>query len=705
MTPLGYVRNFHYRPTAKLCLKPPRDMSPLPGNGERVRVRGKTIPPLFSTLTPTLSLPGRGGPKTCFTRYDVSLKRCLGVATVTLIVLAGCGSPLTFNKDVAPIVFQHCSPCHRPGHVAPFALLTYDDVKRRAAQIATVTADRRMPPWLPEPDYGLFQDERRLRDDQIAIIQQWVQDGTREGDAGELPAAPPARAEGWQLGRPDLIVEMPEPYTLQPHGSDVFRNFVIPLTLSSARYVRAVEFQPGNQHVVHHGVIGIDRTRSSRRFDQEDPEPGYGDRLSEGVQSPEGHFLGWTPGKTPVMEPADMAWRLDRGTDLVVQLHLLPGDHPEVIRASVGLFFTDGPPTRVPVLVKLGSKSIDIPAGEAAYTITDTYVLPADVDVLAVYPHAHYLAREMRGFATLPDGTTTGLIWIKDWDFNWQDEYRYADPVFLPKGTVVTMRYVYDNSEGNAQNPHRPPRRVGYGPHSSDEMGDLLFQVVPRNSADARVLAKDHIERELRANIAGAELRVTVAPQDAGALNWLAASYLQAGRIQEAMPHLEEAIRLRPRYGEAYYNLGSALQVQGGLVEAIRHFREAARLRPEDDRVHLKLANALNASGAVDEAIQHYRRTLAINPESAEAHNNLGVALGSQQKLEEAILHFQQALVIRPDYAEVHNNLGIMLRAQGNVAEAIDHFQRALELRPDDASARENLRSLRAPQRTRGFAR
>ena len=611
-------------------------------------------------------------------------------------------SPLTFNKDVAPIVFERCSPCHRPGHLAPFALLTYEDVKMRASQIATATAERRMPPWLPEAGYGRFSSERRLRDDQIEILQQWVEEGALEGDPADLSATPPPmRADGWELGKPDVVAEMPEAYTLQPDGSDVFRNFVIPLTLSSTRYVRAVEFRPGNQHVVHHAVVGIDGTRSSRRLDQEDPQPGYDDRLAEGVQSPEGHFLGWTPGKVPVMEPSDMAWRLDRGTDLVIQLHLLPAERPETIRASVGLFLTDMPPTRFPVLIKLGSKAIDIPAGEPAYTITDTYVLPADVDVLAVYPHAHFLAKDMQGFATRPDGTRQWLIWIKDWDFNWQDEYRYAEPVFLPKGTVVTMRYVYDNSEANAQNPHRPPKRVRYGPHSSDEMGDLWFQVLPRNSADARVLAKDHVERELRASIAGAEEMVRATPENVEALNWLATSYLQAGRIQDAIPHLEQAIRLSPRYAEAYHNLGSALQAQGRLADAIRHFREAARLRPEDNRVHLNLANALNASGSVDEAIEHYLRTLALNPESAEAHNNLGIVLGSQQKLEEATLHFRQALAIRPDYADAHNNLGIALGAQGQIDEAIGHFRRALELRPEDPNARENLNSLLQLQRAR----
>jgi Tfp pilus assembly protein PilF len=617
--------------------------------------------------------------------------------------LAGCDGPSTahsrptFTQDVAPIIFEHCSPCHRPGQAAPFALLNYQDVRLRAAQIATATGRRRMPPWLPEPGYGHFSNERRLRSDQIDLIQQWVQQGAIEGDASDLPAAPaPPKSDDWQLGQPDLVVEMPRAYTLEPgHHHDVFRNFVVPLGLPSTRFVRAAEFHPGNRSLVHHAVIGIDRTRLARRLDEQDPEPGYGERLSEGVQTPDGHFVGWTPGKVPSAQPADLAWRLERGTDLVMQLHLLPSDRQETIQARVGLFFTDTPPTRTPVLIKLGSKTIDIPAGEAAYTITDGYVLPADVDVLTVYPHAHYLAKDMKGVATLPDGTTKWLIWIKDWDFNWQDEYRYAEPVFLPKGTTVTMRYVYDNSANNSRNPHRPPERVRYGPHSSDEMGDLLFQVVPRKTADALALAKDQRDREALANIARGEQLLKTDPDDAEALNWLAASYLTVGRIQEAIEPLNAALRLRPAYAEAHYNLGGALQAEGRLADAIREFRQAVRLRPADDRAHLKLANVLTANSSWAEAILHYERTLAINPDSAEAHNNFGVALNSQRKLAEAVDHFRQALAIRPDYAEVHNNLGVVLGSLGQPEEAADHFRRALEIRPDQPDVQQNLKSLK----------
>jgi Tfp pilus assembly protein PilF len=605
-------------------------------------------------------------------------------------------SAVTFTKDVAPIIFANCTPCHQPGQGAPFSLLTFDDVKLRAELIAKTTADRRMPPWPPEPGYASFSNERRLRDDQIDVIRRWVEEGAIEGRAADLTARPPTSTGGWRLGRPDLVVEMPQPYTLKPgHHADVFRNFVIPLTVPKTRYVRAVEFRSGTDGpVIHHAVIGIDRTRASRRLDAQDPEPGYDDQLSGGVEGPDGHFLSWTPGKAPFMAPDGMAWRLDPGTDLVLQLHMLPGKAQTTVRARLGLFFSDAAPTRQPVLIKLGSKAIEIAAGEAAYVVRDEYTLPADVDVLSVYPHAHYLAKDVKGVARLPDGTTKELIWIRDWNFNWQDEYRYARPVYLPRGTTVTMEYKYDNSEANPRNPHRPPKQVRYGPHSSDEMGDLWLQALPRRTGDTEVFARDYVERELRAHVAGAEMRVRAAPLEVESLNWLATSYMRVGRIPEAVPYLQEAVRIAPESAEVHHNLGSAFQAQGRTPEALHHFRAAARLNPRDDRIHLNLANALNASGAVAEAAQHYREVLALNTESAEAHNNLGVALGSQGQIDAAISHFQSALEIQPDYADAHSNLGLAFATRGQTDDAIRSFRRALELRADDENARRSLEAL-----------
>ncbi len=617
---------------------------------------------------------------------------------------APAGRAITFNKDIAPIVYQHCATCHRPVDPddratsqsdprcfagAPFALLDYRDVKTHARQIAEATRTRAMPPWLPEPADQPFIGERRLRDDQIAMVQQWMDQGAIEGDTADRPPVP-KWPEGWQLGQPDLVLTLPEPYSLQATGTDVFRNFVIPIPTSSTRYVRAIEFQAGNPRSLHHASVAVDRFRVSRTLDRSDPGPGFAAMPDDRVQN----VFGWSPGKAPFMEPTDRAWTIEKGSDLVLQLHMLPTGKPEFIQPTVGLFFSSAPPLHEPLEIKLESKAIDIPAGQADYHVNDSYVLPADIELLSIYPHAHYLAKQMQGVATLPDGSVKRLISINAWDFRWQDQYRYATPLFLPKGTTLTMHFTYDNSDQNPKNPHHPPQRVKWGPQSSDEMGALWLEILPRRSEDVRVLMRDYIDRSLRADIAGAEMQAAVSPADPLAHNFLATKYLQAGRAQDAMAQLEQALRLNPNDAEAHSNLASALQWQGRLAEAVQHAREAARLKPDDDRVHFNLGNAMTATGRIDEAIRELGRAVQINPENADAHFNLAMLLGPRGRVDEAIVHLRRALEINPQNGDAHRNLSVALGLQGRIDEAIAEAREALRIQPDSTEARGQLDAL-----------
>src|SRR5258706_8904501 len=224
------------------------------------------------------------------------LAGALALASVALAERPLCAQPLTFSKDVAPIVYSRCATCHRPGEIGPFSLLTFGDVKQHAGQIADLTARRVMPPWKPGPGSAPLLDDRSLSARELAIIQRWIKEGAPEGDPRDLPPAP-EWGSGWQLGTPDAIVTMPEPYVLQAGGADVFRTFVLPIPTDSARYVRAIEFHPGNPRAVHHVNIGIDRTRSSRRLDLQDPEPGYTGGMGPDAAYPPGPMLGWTPGQ------------------------------------------------------------------------------------------------------------------------------------------------------------------------------------------------------------------------------------------------------------------------------------------------------------------------------------------------------------------------------------------------------------------------
>jgi tetratricopeptide (TPR) repeat protein/mono/diheme cytochrome c family protein len=591
---------------------------------------------------------------------------------------------VTFTRDVAPIISGQCASCHRPGGSAPFALLTYSDVANRARTIGDVVQRRVMPPWKPEPGYAEFAGERRLTDAQIALIQRWILQGAVEGDPAE-PSRPSPGASEWQLGEPDLVVAMPQPYRLGAGGKDVFRNFVIPIPVAERRYVKGWEFHPGNPAVVHHATMVIDPTSASRLRDEEDPEPGYEGLIPLSARNPEGYFLGWTPGQTPYVVPDQMPWTLERNSDLVLMLHLRPSGKEEAVQASLGLFFSSTPPSKTPVTVRLSRQNIDIPAGEKRYTITDSYRLPVDVDALGVQPHAHNLAREIKAFATLPDKTIRWLAYIRDWDFAWQDSYRYRTPVALPAGTVVTMEYTYDNSVDNVRNPNHPPRRVTYGQLTSNEMGELWLQVVPRHPADAARLNREVEARLLPETIVGYEMMVAEDRENAGLHDDLGLLYGQAGNSQRALQHFTESLRLKPASPAAEYNVGTALLAEGRRDAAGGHFRKAVELKGDYAPAHYGLGVVGQLDGNTDVAAREYAEALRIDQGFADAGYNLGVVLEGQGNLAAAIRQFRQLIALQPGSWPALSRLAWILAtspdpATRDATEAVRLGERATEL-------------------------
>jgi tetratricopeptide (TPR) repeat protein len=600
-------------------------------------------------------------------------------------------SQVSFNEHVAPITFGNCTTCHRPGGSAPFSLLTYEDVRAHASEVVEATEGRFMPPWQPEPGWGELRGERRLSDREVALIRRWLDDGTPEGDPGDLPQ-PPAITEGWQLGAPDLVVQMQEVYTLPAEGVDVFRNFVIPVPIDERRYVKHIAIRPSPSRLVHHVMMLVDESRASRRLDEEDPGPGYSNGMEfTEAYIPDGHFLGWTPGAVPFEGSDDLAWRLDRGTDLVMQLHMLPTGKPEPLQVAVGLYFSETPPTRAAVLLQLGSRTIDIPAGEAAHVIEDEYRLPVDVDVLSVYPHAHYLGKDMQVVAVLPDGSERRLLWISNWDWKWQDSYRYATPVSLPSGSSIRMRYTYDNSADNPQNRSNPPRRVRYGPLASDEMGDLWVQVLPRSGRARATLAADFARNESLKDFEAAQFAVQIDPGDFWAQHNLGAALQAQGRHDEAIDHLREALRLKPDHAVSHYNLGIALEALGDPEEAMSQYRDTLSIRPDYVEARVNLGVTLGSFGRVGEAIIEFNSALRDKPDDVQAHNNLGVALLSIGRVELGVGHFREALRTNPDHVEANNNLGVVLLSTGSFEDAATHFRQALQSKPDYVEAHNNL--------------
>ncbi len=589
---------------------------------------------------------------------------------------------LTFSRDIAPLIYRHCGECHRPRGAAPFSLLTYADVSKRNTEIATVTKMRFMPPWLPERGYGEFQGERGLTVEQVGLLQQWIFEGAPEGDPVDLPPMP-EWPEGWELGPPDLIVRLPEAYELRADPPDVFRNFVAADLVEQDRYVRGYQFRPKNPQVVHHATVELDRTRGSRRLDAEDPGPGFLGMHAEATNPPDGHFVGWVPGRGPSLTPESMSWRLGRDTDLVLQLHMLPSGKRERVDPELGLYFADGPPSKVPLMIRLGSRSLDIPAGEPEYVSEETYTLPVDVHVHTIVPHAHYLGKDMKAFATLPDGTRRWLLWIRDWDFNWQDEYRYREPVLLPRGTVLAMRFTFDNSASNIRNPHNPPQRVKYGPSTYDEMGDLWLQVLPARPHEAEVLRSHYGLFELQRGVATARILVAQDPESPQNRDRLGNRLMNAGQIDEAIVAFRECVRLDPTYVHGLRNLGTALYNRGAHREALVHLEQVVQLDPGDVEGHLNLGYVLASTGQFDRGIEHLRRALELRPEDPKPRFHLARALELTGRAAEALEQYRLTAEAEPSWSPPLNAAAWLAATHPEVADpesAVRYAERSAEL-------------------------
>jgi tetratricopeptide (TPR) repeat protein len=640
----------------------------------------------------------RSGKTVCRCRLQSSYASATVLVSLLTMLALQWSARITFNKDIAPIVWHRCSPCHRPGEIGPFNLLSYSDVRQRLTQIGIVTSRRLMPPWAPEAGRGEFDSERRLTDRELQAIQEWIAAGAIEGDKRDLPPLPTALLSpgGWQLGTPDLVVTMPRPYTVRAAGGDLFRTFVLPIPSVRARYVRAIEFRPENARVVHHANIGVDRTRSSRQLDEKDPEPGYAGGMVPDARYPEGQLLGWTPGQAAHAVPSGMTWRLEPNSDLVLQLHLQPTGRPEPLQVSVGFYFSDDPPTRMPLGLRLGSETIDIPAGDHEYIVRDEYVLPVDVEILAVQPHAHNLARQMEARATLPDGGTRWLISIPSWDFRWQDVYRYKTPFVLPKGSTISMRCTYDNSADNVRNPHRPPARVVWGQNTTDEMGDLWIQVVPVAPGDFAALRADFRRKAHAEDLAAYRKLLREDPTNPLRHDAVGDLYLEADRYEDAIAAYRESLKLNNASATTHYNLAYALSVRGRRAEAVDEFENAIRIDPEYSQAHNNLGAVLQLLGRTDEARHHYERAIALRPDNVDARVNLAQLLSLQGDAADAAAQFREALAIRADIPQALAGLAWIYATASDPALHDPGKAVALAERAADVSGRRDVSALDA---------
>ena len=418
---------------------------------------------------------------------------CFTVAFVTIILVCSpsLGRELqvpTYNKDIAPLVTARCAVCHAPGGSAPFSLLTYADAKRHAGEIAAVTRKRIMPPWKAEPASYKYRDERRLTDEEITMIQSWVSQGMPEG--AESKPEPPKFASGWQLGEPDLVVEMPAAYHVPAEGPDIYRNLAVPLGLAEDKWVSAIDMRPSARAVVHHVLYFADPNGRIHDKPQQGPEPGFSGMRAGGASIALG---GWAVGGQPKFFPEGLALRVPKGSDLVVQYHFHPTGKAQAEKSLIGLYFAKKPPERTLTRIQMPPayslfSGLDIPPGEKDFVVRDSYTLPVAADAVGVGGHAHYLARVMKMTASLPGGEVKTLLVIKDWDFAWQDRYFFQQLVPLPSGTRLDVEIHWDNSAENPRNPSSPPVRVTWGEESKDEMGSISLIAVPHEESDLAAL-------------------------------------------------------------------------------------------------------------------------------------------------------------------------------------------------------------------------
>lgn len=375
---------------------------------------------------------------------------------------------LTYSSHIARILQDNCQACHRPDQVAPFALTNFEEANRWKTEIKEYTQSRLMPPWLASPRFGHFQDDPSLSTEEIAMIANWVDQGAPRGKEKLTPPSPRFN-DGWAFGEPDLVIEMPEEYVVGPEGEDDYRHFVVPYEYTKDRFIEAIDVRPGNRAVVHHVLAYADKSGKARELDAADPGPGYtrfGDVGFDIVSA----LGGWAPGNDAYKTPVGSGRWLPKECDIVMQVHYYRTGVEERDKTKIGLYFSKDP-NPVPVRGDMAiNHDFVVPAGEKNYEVRAECKIDEPSYLFSVTPHMHLIGTTMEVIAERPDGVVLPVVKIDNWDFNWQITYRLQEFEYLPAGSVVKLVATFDNSADNPNNPNHPPKDVGWGEKTTDEM-------------------------------------------------------------------------------------------------------------------------------------------------------------------------------------------------------------------------------------------
>ncbi len=384
---------------------------------------------------------------------------------------------LSFNKDVAPIVFKNCTGCHHPGDVAPFSLMSYQTARPWAKSIREKVVMRTMPPWHADSHYGRFSNDRRLSQQDVDTIVSWVDGGALEGDAKDLPPAP-VYPDGWSLGKPDLVFSIPEEFDVPAQGVVEYQHFVVPTNFTEDRWVQAAEIRPGNRAVVHHVIVWIQEPGNTNRQpvgvqvlrpDQAVPplqQPGQGRPRAPRWN---GMLAGSGAGEQATFFRPGTARVVPKGSNLVFQVHYTPNGKSAKDRTSVGLIFAKEQPQFPIRTVGVMNGRFVIPAGEANFKVESAAVFTEDAQIWGVFPHMHLRGKSFEYRLIYLDGRSEIILSVPKYDFNWQNGYSFAKPLQVPKGTRLECTAYFDNSSKNAFNPD-PTKEVRWGDQTWEEM-------------------------------------------------------------------------------------------------------------------------------------------------------------------------------------------------------------------------------------------
>jgi hypothetical protein len=416
---------------------------------------------------------------------------------ILLFAVGHVSAQVTFTKDVAPIIYNNCTKCHRPNEIGPFPMTNYEEIVPWSETIKYVTGIRYMPPWKADPEYSRFQGERFLSQEQIDLIAQWVDAGSPYGNASEEPDLPEFPT-GSQIGTPDLVLSMAESYEHYGGNNDEYRVFVLPTHLTEDKQISTVELRPGNAKILHHALFSYDDTGEARALDQADPAYGYDGFGGFGVDASLANmFPGYVPGQKPIPYPEGLGQILPAGSDILMQVHYGPSPIPQTDSSTVNIFFKKEPVDRqvqnfifLPFSPLITNGPFLI-SPNTVKTFHCQFTTPLKISVFAIWPHAHLLGQEFEVYAINAQGDTTNLIRIPDWDFNWQGSYNFKKYMVLEPGTTIHVYTTYDNTVNNPSNPNNPPTFVTWGEKTTDEMLFLPISYVLYKTGDENVVFED----------------------------------------------------------------------------------------------------------------------------------------------------------------------------------------------------------------------